>query len=84
MAARDDDPVVYLATAPNESIAQLWADVLSEAGIRAMLKPLGPGFGAWGSAWNLEHNIYVLRSKLAAAKTVIAELEPGNTEGDFV
>ena len=72
-----DDPVVYLATVPNEPLARLWADVLAEAGIRTMLKPVGPGVGAWASAATLEHELYVLRSRLAEAEAIIRGLDQG-------
>ena len=70
-----DDPIVYLATVPNEPLARLWADVLEEAGIRTMLKAAGPGVGAWASAATLEHELYVLRSQRPAAEAIIRELE---------
>lgn len=76
MTNLNDDPVVYLATAPNEPLAQLWVEILDDAGIRAMMKPIGPGFGAWGSAATFEHELYVLRSRLDEAAAVIAEIEP--------
>lgn len=70
-----DDPVVYLATAPNEPLARMWADVLAEAGIRAMAKAAGPGLGAWGSAFSLEHELFVLRSRRAEAAAILAGLD---------
>ena len=77
MTTQSDDSVVYLATAPNEPIAQLWVEILADAGIRAMMKPVGPGFGAWGSAATFEHELYVLQSQFEEAETVLAEVEPG-------
>ena len=74
-----DDPVVYLATVPNEPLARMWADVLEEAGIRTMVKAVGPGIGAWASAATLEHELYVLRSQLPEAESVIRELEQEGT-----
>ncbi|MDP9365345.1 MAG: hypothetical protein M3Q10_14160 [Chloroflexota bacterium] len=69
-----DDPIVFLATAPNEPLARLWADVLAEAGIRSLVKPIGPGIGAWASAATLEHEIHVLRSRLPEARAVLEDL----------
>ena len=74
-----DDPVVYLATVPNEPLARMWADVLEEAGIRTMVKAVGPGIGAWASAATMEHELYVLRSQLPEAESVIRELEQEGT-----
>jgi hypothetical protein len=67
--------VVYLATAPNETLAQLWIQALRDAGVKAMAKPLGPGFGAWASAFTLEHALYVLESQLETAREVLSDLE---------
>jgi hypothetical protein len=70
-----DDPIVYLATVANEPLANLYADVLQAAGIRSMAKPRGPGYGAWASAATLEHDLYVLRSRLAEAEAIVRDLE---------
>lgn len=69
-----DDPIVYLATAPNEPLARLWADVLAEAGIRSLVKVVGPGVGAWASAATMEHELHVLRSRLPEASAAIEGL----------
>ncbi len=84
MGNPNDDPVVYLATAPNEPLAQLWVEILADAGIKAMMKPVGPGFGAWGSAATFEHELYVLRSRLDEAEAVLAEIEPGRDPGTLL
>ncbi|HEU5432566.1 MAG TPA: hypothetical protein VFU81_12935 [Thermomicrobiales bacterium] len=70
-----DDPIVYLATVANEPLASLYADVLQAAGIRTMAKPRGPGYGAWASAATLEHDLYVLRSRLSEAEAIVRELD---------
>ena len=70
-----EDPIVYLATAPNEPLARMWADVLEEAGIRTMVKVVGPGIVAWGSAFSLEHELYVLRSRLDDAEAIVRDLK---------
>ncbi|MDP9368734.1 MAG: hypothetical protein M3Q03_10750 [Chloroflexota bacterium] len=70
-----DEPVVFLATAPNEPVAQLWLQVLEDEGIRAMAKPAGPGYGAWGSVATFEHELFVLRSTHDRASAVIADLQ---------
>jgi hypothetical protein len=80
----NDDPVVYLATAPNEPLAQLWVEILDDAGIKAMMKPIGPGFGAWASAATFEHELYVLKSRLREAEAVIAEIEPDRGPDSFL
>ncbi|MEA2523026.1 MAG: hypothetical protein QOF73_253 [Thermomicrobiales bacterium] len=77
MTAHDserDDPVVYLATMPNEPLAQMWAETLRQNGIGVMVKALGPGFGAWGSSFTFEHALYVLASKLRPALLMLEDL----------
>lgn len=69
------DPVVFLATAPNEPLARMWTDVLAEAGIRVVVKVAGPGVGGWGSAFSLEHQLFVLRSRRAEAAAIVAALD---------
>lgn len=70
-----NEPIVYLATVPNEPLARMWAEILEDEGIPVMLKPLGPGYGAWASAATFEHELYVLKSQLARAQTIIEEVE---------
>ena len=70
----EDDPIVYLATVPSEPLAQMWADVLEDAGIRTLVKAIGPGFGGWGSVAMAEHELFVLRSQLPAANAVARRL----------
>jgi hypothetical protein len=70
-----DEPIVYLATAPNEITAQMWLEALRDAGIRAMAKPLGPGMGAWASVATMEHALYVLQSQYDDARDLISGIE---------
>lgn len=70
-----DDEIVLLTISPNEPLALMWAETLREAGIKTMLKPLGPGFGAWASAATLEHELYVLAADLEPARAIMAELD---------
>jgi hypothetical protein len=78
-----DDPVVFLTTAPNEPMAGLTAQVLQDEGIRTLVRPRGPGFGAWGSVATFEHDLHVLSSQLERARQIVAELEAAESaEGD--
>ena len=70
-----DEPLVSVATAPNEIVARLWADALREAGIRVLVRTIGPGIGAWGSAAMLEHDLSVLASDAERAGALLAELD---------
>ena len=49
---------------------QEWA---KREGIVAFARPLGPGFGAWGSVATFEHEVIVRHSDIERAKLVLAE-----------
>ena len=66
--------IVLLVTAPNEPIAQMWAEDLRAEGIRVLLRAEGPGIGAWGSVSMFPHQLYVRASDLDRAQTVLDEL----------
>jgi hypothetical protein len=72
-----DDPVVLLTTEPNEPLAQLTAQVLADEGIRTLLRPVGIGYGGWGSVATIAHRVFVLRSQRERARQVLAELNGG-------
>jgi hypothetical protein len=77
-----DDPVVFLTTLPNEPMALLTAQVLEDEGIRTLVRPRGPGFGAWGSVATFEHDLHVLASQLDRARQIVAELEAAESAED--
>jgi hypothetical protein len=66
----NDDPV-FLLTAPNEPMARYWEDVLAAAGIPVLVRPGGPGAGAWGSVATFEHALYVRKSDFERAQDII-------------
>ena len=66
------EPIVHLATAPNELVAEMWRDELRRAGIRALAKALGPGFGAFGTNVPLDHALYVAAPDLESARRILA------------
>jgi hypothetical protein len=68
------EPIESIAVAPNEPIARMWADALAEEGIRSLVRPLGPGFGAWGSVATFEHDIAVLSQDADRARDLISAL----------
>jgi len=72
----DESPeeIVLLTTAPNEPIAQMWAEDLRAEGIRVMLQAEGPGMGAWASVAMFAHQLYVRASDLERAQTLLDEL----------
>lgn len=88
MSTPEHDEIVWLTTAPNEPIARMWAADLDNEQIRVMLKPGGPGFGAWASAATFEHDLFVRRADLERARELLAELDdvdfsvPADNEDD--
>lgn len=66
------DDIRYLMTAPNEPMARLWEQVLQEAGIPVLVRPGGPGAGAWGSVATFEHGLFVREGDLERAREIIA------------
>ena len=74
---RRQERIVLVATAPNEPMADLTRQVLADAGIRALLKPVGPGYGGWGVATTLMHDVYVLEGDVERARGILAEIDSG-------
>jgi hypothetical protein len=67
------EEIAFLMTAPNEPIARMWEQMLAEAGIPALVRPGGPGAGAWGSVATFEHDLYVRQDDLNRARQIMAE-----------
>jgi hypothetical protein len=65
------DDIVLLATASSEVEAGMWNDALQAANIRTLIRPGGPGAGAWASAATFEHNVFVRASDLERAREVL-------------
>lgn len=72
LSVTNDQPV-RVAVAPNQAIAELWKSALDSEGIITMLRPLGPGFGAWASVATFEHEILVRSSDADRARSVLGE-----------
>lgn len=67
------DDLVHLTAAPNEPIARMWEEILTEAGVPVLVRPGGPGFGGWGSVATFEHHLYVRPDDLARAQQIMAD-----------
>lgn len=70
--AEESTPTL-LTSAPNEIEANLIAGILRDEGIPVMLRPGGPGFGAWASVMSFEHGIYVREVDLERARSILDE-----------
>jgi len=67
-----DGPLVHIATAPNESIANMWAGILEEHGIRCLLKSANLRAAMYCFTYNMRCEIHVLASEAEQAKGILA------------
>ena len=70
--------IVRITTAPNEPLARLTQQVLEGEGIGVLLKPIGPGYGGWGNANNLMHDVYVLEGDAERAREILDTVGHGS------
>jgi len=70
--------IVWLATAPNEPEAQMWAETLRRQNIPVFVRPGGPGVGAWASVASFEHELFVRDRDFAAARKLSRSLLSDN------
>lgn len=73
-----DQRIVRVTTARNEPMALLTQQILEGEGIRALLKPIGPGYGGWGNANNLMHDVYVLEGDADRARELLETVRDGS------
>lgn len=60
---------------PNEMIAQFWADIVRQEGIRSMVKPQNAGYGAWGRDSFIPHALFVLSENIVQAREIIKDTD---------
>lgn len=65
------DDIVLLGMASSEVEAGMWNQVLQAEGIRALIRPGGPGAGAWASSASFEHQVFVRADQLERARVVL-------------
>lgn len=68
---RRQNPVVYLATAPNEIVAQMWSDILLQQGIRSVVKTDNLWSAQYVFVQNLRCELHVLASKAKKAREIL-------------
>jgi hypothetical protein len=66
-----DAPLTYIATAPNEAVANMWSDILKERGIHCLIKSKDPR-AAMYVTYDVRCDIYVLDSQAQKAKRILA------------
>ena len=65
-------PLVHIATALNEAVANMWSGILEEHGIRCLLKGGGLQASLYASPLAVNWEIHVLESKAEEALEVLA------------
>lgn len=69
-----EERIVHIATAPNETIAMMWRDVLQDEGIIVMIKSGGAGYGFGHNLLN-EQYLLVREDQAEAARQILDEFE---------
>ena len=67
-----EEPVVYIATAPNESVANMWAGILEEHGIRCLLKSANLRAAMYAFTHNMTCRLHVLASQADQAREILS------------
>jgi hypothetical protein len=69
---KQDEPLVRIAIAPNEMIANMWSGILKEHGINCLLKSDDFRAAMYSLPYNQQCEIHVLASRVEKAKEIIA------------
>lgn len=69
-----DAEIMLLVIAGSEIEGIMWAEAIRYEGIPVLLRPGGPGAGAWASSATFEHALYVRETDLDAARAVLERL----------
>lgn len=75
--------IVHLATAPSEVEGMMWRDAIQAEGISVMLRPGGPGAGAWASSATFEHALYVHEEDFSEAQEILEQFIAGAENRPF-
>ena len=67
-----DEPLAHIATAPNESVANMWSGILEENGIRSVLKDVNLRAAMYHFTYNMTCQIHVLASQAERAREMLA------------
>lgn len=71
MAMGNQDEIVLVGVAGSEVEAGMWNQALRAAGVRALIRPGGPGAGAWASSATFDHQVFVRADQLELAQRVL-------------
>ena len=83
---KNREPLVYVATAPNEMIAAMWKGILEENGIHSLLRSVSFMETAQYTRNTFPYEVYVLASDAARAEEImvpfLADEETGPDSGN--
>lgn len=65
------DEIVLVGIAGSEVEAGMWNQALKAAGVKALVRPGGPGAGAWASSATFDHQVFVRSDQLEKAQNVL-------------
>jgi hypothetical protein len=71
---RRKEPIVHVATAPNESVARFWAGILEDNGIRCLVRSTGLRPAAYVLPHSLQCTMHVLASEAERASQILSAL----------
>ena len=74
-----DEPLVHVATAPNESVANMWSGILEEHGISCLLKSANLRAAMYYFTYNMTCEIHVLASEDERAKEILGPFLKADT-----
>lgn len=77
---KNKSPLVFLANAPNEVVANLWKGVLEENGIQSMLKSVNLATSLYVSMSMLQYEIYVLAEDEEKAREILTPFFEGEND----
>lgn len=66
----DDQPLVRIAIAPNQAVADLWRELLAAEGVPVLVRLAGPGLAYFSPAL-CEHYLYVRADQAAHARQLL-------------
>ena len=79
-----NEPLVHIATAPNEVVARMWAEILKDEGIHCLIK-MGTAAGDFLSLFTrmgVPVEIHVLASEAQKAKEILDSLKESPSDTD--
>ena len=73
-AKSSEDPLMHIATAPNEPLARMWAGILENEGIYSLVKSIDLSAAWWMPFHGSNYEIHVLASQAEKASKILVPL----------